>query len=78
MLHISSLKAVKRKKHQVSVDQALGVFPFVPLPVLLYQVSILKQQAAHRWEEEKKSPAPHKYYSGFLGSISLMSMELLT
>lgn len=34
-------------------------------------------KAAHRWEEEKKSPAQHKYYSEFLGSISLMLMELL-
>lgn len=71
-----SLKVVEKKR----IFRCLlpCVFPSWPLPVLLYQVSILKQQAAHRWEEEKKSPAQYKYYWEFLGSISLMWMELLS
>lgn len=50
--HFSS-KVVEEKRPRVSVEKEPCVFPSVSLPVLLYQVSISKRQAAHRWEEEK-------------------------
>lgn len=54
MLHIPSLKTAEKKKHQVFVDKDVCVFLFRAFACSAVSgVSILKQQAAHRWEEEK-------------------------
>lgn len=47
-------------KSQVCPDRGAMCFPSQPSPALRFQVSALRQQAAHRWEEEEREKKKYR------------------